>query len=295
MTSRINAVARVLPTVVFASLLLGSCKDSHPSGLHMEPEEPTVEPEEPTQPIPAAMTMVSGNLQEGKAGVWGLSDPFLVRVTDAHGHGVEGVQVTWNVASGAGRLDFEFHGDDWLCDSMAGCTDTLGRSQARLVPSSIGTTTVTAELEGLEGSPVTFTTDVTILLIFFGQDLGAGGGIDPNDVPPVFIGPHGYLGPTAGVRVPVGTPVEWVIGGWFITDMWDGAVHIVSTSEPPGGESFEFIAGSCWEWGNCDLGGRSFEFVPNVAGTWEFEDLRSGATGTLTAHWYLAEEGPHFR
>jgi hypothetical protein len=279
MTSRIDVVASVLVTVVFAALLLGSCKGSDPSGPHMEPEEPTVDPEEPAQPIPTAITMVSGNLQEGKAGVWGLSDPLVVRVTDAHGDGVEGVQVTWNVASGAGRLDFEFHGDDWLCDSMDGCTDTLGRSYARLVPSTIGTTTVTAELEGLEGSPVTFTTDVTIMLIFFGPDLGVS-----DD--PVFVGPHGYLGPTAGVEVPVGTPVEWFIGGdGFFTDVWDGAAHIVSTSEPPGGESFEFSTGSCWQWweSRCEEG-IYFEFVPNVAGTWEFEDLLSGATGTLTAH-----------
>jgi hypothetical protein len=232
-----------------------------------------------TPAAPAALAIVSGNDQPGKAGV-PLSDPFVVRVTDADGRGVEGVQVAWNVASGEGQLDFQFHGDDYLCDSIDGCTDALGRSYARLVPSTIGTTTVTAEVEGLEGSAVTFTTNATIMVIRFGQDLSVMGG---QNSPPEFRGPHG----TADVTVPVGTPVEWWIwAGLSNLEAWSGEAHIVSTSEPPGGEPFDFgVVGSCWEgwWGSpCDVG-IYFDFVPNVAGTWEFEDLLSGATGTLMA------------
>lgn len=49
--------------------------------------------------------------------------------------------------------------------------------------------------------------------------------------------------------------------------------HIRSTSTPAGGASFD--SGSLTE-------GERFLFVPGVAGTWEYVDQVSGATGTLT-------------
>jgi plastocyanin len=81
-------------------------------------------------------------------------------------------------------------------------------------------------------------------------------------------GTPGFFGPaqSADVTVPVGAKVEWV--NHFET------ARIVATVAPPGGTAF-------------DSGGLSqderFEFVPSVAGTWEYVDLVSGATGTLTA------------
>jgi hypothetical protein len=71
---------------------------------------------------------------------------------------------------------------------------------------------------------------------------------------------------SSDVTVPIGAPVEWV--------NWLESARIMSTSAPPGGASFDS--------GELSQGER-FEFVPDVAGTWEYVDPVSGATGTLTA------------
>lgn len=273
MTPKINAGVRIPVTALLAVLLLGSCQDPDPSGRLMEPEQPKVGPEVPRVALPVALAMVSGDRQEGKAGV-PLQNEFVVRVTDAEGFGVEGVEVTWKVAAGAGRIASIFHGEGYLCGSIAGCTDARGYSHVEFRPTTIGTTMVTAEIVGLAGSPVTFTTEVTVTVILLGQDWRFFGGGDSV----LFIGPDG----TPDVTVPVGTPVEWIVVNFH--HPWQ-PVHIMSTSVPPGGESFdsgvlapwwESPAGGGWGW-------EIFRFVPGVAGTWEFVDQASGATGTLTA------------
>lgn len=114
--------------------------------------EPPTEP-----PSPAAIVMVSGNDQEGKAGEL-LPEPFVVRVTDANGDGVEGVEVTWRTTSGHGTL-FEptrsvVSHSSWLTTP----TNAGGLAAARLIPTTPGALTVTAVADGLEGGVATFTT-----------------------------------------------------------------------------------------------------------------------------------------
>jgi hypothetical protein len=194
-----------------------------------------------------AIAMVSGNNQVGKAGE-PLERPFAVRVTDAQGEGVRHVHVTWSVTSGAGHFGVR----------PASRTDSDGVGGIGFLPTTLGTTTVTAEVAGLEGSPVTFSLDAPMLVIKLRRPFN--GWLGWGD--PVFSGPEGG----SEVDVPVGTTVEWSVTV--------ETAHIASTSEPPGGQSFDSEALA---------EGDRFQFVPDVAGTWEFEDRISGATGSLTA------------
>lgn len=230
----------------------------------VQAEPPTEPPAEPL-PSPAAIAFVSGDGQEGKAGE-SLPEPFVVQVTDAGGDGVEGVEVTWRVTSGAGWLQ-------WLSiaardESLVTATDPGGVATVVFQPTMVGTSTVAAEVSGLEASPVTFTADATVAVITFV--------LDPIDGV-WFSGPAG----SSDVTVPAGTTVEWVVRGF---GGLSGEVRIASTSEPPGGEPFD--SGTL----SPSSGNRAlFEFVPGVAGTWEFEGTWGfvgdhGSTGTLTAH-----------
>jgi hypothetical protein len=266
MTSRAHAGARISVTVLLAPLILLSCSDADPGRL--------TEPPEPGDPVPATITMVSGDRQEGKAGV-PLRDYLVVRLSDADGRAVAGSSVVWKVESGAGRIWSLFDGERVLCDSIDGCTDARGHSQVQFVPTNVGTATVTAEVAGLAGSPVTFTADATGTVIFFGQ----GWMSDLEQLS--FISPDW----TAHATVPVGAPVEWIVSPVLYGESnWDRSAHIVSTTVPPGGEAFDSgPLSACPEttWHDCHQG-RS-QFVPAVAGTWEFVDLLSGSLGTLTA------------
>lgn len=224
-------------------------------------------------PSPASIVMVSGDDQEGTAGRH-LDDPFTVRVTDAAGEGVQGVEVTWSVTSGAGDL----------CPAPPACpldpplTSVSSRSlpggagRMHLRPTAVGTTRVSAEATGLQGSPVTFTANVTRLLILL-SGVGFVEASDDDESPCLESGGDGFIGPdgTNHADVPVGTTVIW--------DLARGtcAFHIVSTSAPPGGKHFDsamFPVG---------VNDHPLEFVPEVPGTWEYVDEISGATGTLTA------------
>ncbi len=126
-------------------------------------------------------------------------------------------------------------------------------------PPHVPTQTVVAQPDvfGLEGSPVTFAAEATVLVIRLAPTF------DCDDPP----GLHGFFGPggSTDLTVPSGTPVEW---DPFCT------AHIVSTSEPIGGKAFDS--------GRLNPGDR-FRFVPDAAGTWEFLDKFSLSTGRLTA------------
>jgi hypothetical protein len=271
MTSKAHAGTLILLTLLLAPLSLLSCSDSG-SGRLTEPREPA--DSVPRRPLPFAITMVSGNGQEGMAGV-SLRDYLVVRLSDADGQPVAGANVVWKVETGAGRIWSAFDGEVVLCGSIDGCTDARGHSQVEFVPTTVGTTTVTAEVAGLQGSPVTFTADAAGTVIFFAQgwmsDLGQLSFISPDW--------------TAHATVAVGTPVEWIVSGFIHGDSnWDGSAHIVSTTVPPGGEAFDsgpLSPCTRMPWYDCDEG--RFQFVPATAGTWEFVDRLSGARGTLTA------------
>lgn len=81
-----------------------------------------------------------------------------------------------------------------------------------------------------------------------------------------------YHGPTPAARldVRVGGAVEWVSRN----QLPPFTSHIVSTSHPPGGTSFD---------SGLMEPGDTFRFTPNVEGTWAYVDQVSGMTGTFTA------------
>lgn len=247
----------------------------------------------PTEPprVPAVIALVSGNHQEGKVGGWTLDEPFAVRVTDPLGDGVYGVRVAWRVASGAGEL-----ADDLVVPGVTSgngsdgrlftTTSFTGLTRVRFRPTVLGTSTVTAEVDGIQGSPVVFTAQARSLVIGFGPSrdcLAALIGSRHSDFLPgdpdgsFFRGPDG----SSDVSVTVGTTVEWSGPGTEWMEWLTGPLpatcsqdaRIVSTREPAGGEPFDSgILGP----------DDTFEFTPGVAGRWEYVDEISGETGTLT-------------
>lgn len=224
---------------------------------------------EPASP-PVSIVMVSGDDQEGTAGET-LGEPFAVRVTDAAGEGVY-TEVTWTVTSGSGEFRA---GPEPFAPAVSGSIRSRldGSSRVYLQPKMLGTIRVTADVPGLQGSPVTFTTEVTGLLI---QLSGVGYDVDDPETC-LDTGGDGFIGPdgTSRADVLVGTTVKW-------TSTTDGTCqfHIKSTRVPPGGEHFDSATFS-----GSDSGPPFYllEFVPGVPGTWEYVDEISGATGTLTA------------
>ena len=76
-----------------------------------------------------------------------LTAPFVVRVVDGNGYGVENVHVTFNVTEGSGRLS-----------PYRTRTDADGFTQTNFTPNAPGTAIVEASADAL--SPVTFTVQV---------------------------------------------------------------------------------------------------------------------------------------
>lgn len=206
----------------------------------------------------AVLTIVAGNHHEGKVGEWDEFSFFFpawhglqVRLVDGQRNPVPYVPVRWVVTSGDVAMQGCVPGlpqvSNWTRAGSDGSADVIFRLVA------LGTSTVAAAVPGVLSSPVTFTVTATGVVITL-ADSGAG---------PTFFGPDD----SSDVTVPIGAPVEWANG--FET------AQITSTSAPPDGASFDS--------GELSRGER-FEFVTDVAGTWEFVDQVSGATGTLTAH-----------
>jgi hypothetical protein len=209
-----------------------------------------------TAAAPAAIDVLSGNGQSAKAGEH-LPEPFAVRVTDRRGLELKDVLVSFRVASGAGLFDTR-------CDvSRLGRpatvrTDANGVGRAMFYPSTLGLTTVTAHVDGLDRS-VTFAIDATIFVVDFWFGYWYAG----------FAGPCSN---TNSVTVPVGTVVEWKAG---LPIEGDPLMYTVtSTSTPIGGANFDsgFLMQS-----------ERFRFVPEVRGTWQYRDQVTGLTGTLRA------------
>jgi plastocyanin len=107
------------------------------------------EPMDPNGGDPGAATAiaaVSGDGQRIAAGVQ-LPESFVVRVTDAEDDPVSGESVTWAVTGGGGSVSQS--STTTASDGTASVTLTTGAAG--------GTNTVTATVDGLTGSPVTFT------------------------------------------------------------------------------------------------------------------------------------------
>jgi hypothetical protein len=206
----------------------------------------------------AVLRVLEGHHWVGKAGEWvdGLRylEMLKVLLTDGQGNPVPHVAVTWAILSG----------DAWLDDCAAigdhpairmTRTQSDGTASMNIFPTTIGTTTLAAAVPGVLFSPVTFTVEVTAVVINLAEPWGGGIG---------FFGPA--RSHSSDVTVPIGATVEWV--NHFAT------ARIISVGAPPGGTAID--SGELAQ-------GERFVFVPNVAGTWEYTDEVSGATGRLTA------------
>src|SRR2546425_10970379 len=99
----------------------------------------------PPGPTPTQMAKVSGDSQVGAGG--GTLAPFTVVVKDANGSPVANATVSWAVVAGGGSI------------ASSGLTDASGLSTGTLtLGPNAGTQSATATHNGLNGSPVTFTT-----------------------------------------------------------------------------------------------------------------------------------------
>jgi hypothetical protein len=97
------------------------------------------------EPVPTAIVIVSGDDQAGTVGEE-VDDPYVVRVQDAGGDPVAGVEVSWSVISGGGSVSSSSSSTD--ASGQASATHTLG--------SGTGSQSVRATVSGL--TPVNFTT-----------------------------------------------------------------------------------------------------------------------------------------
>ena len=196
-----------------------------------------------------------GQFHEGIVGPLPRNPGFSVTVRDGKGNVVPYVPITWTLASGAAQLynvnDICPPTYDWQT-----LTSRFPYSRLEYRPIVYGISTFTASAPGVQGSPVTFTVDATVMEVILSDDAWVG-------LPVVFGGPD-Y---SPNMTVPVGATVE----------LWNRmpSAHIVSTSVPPGGTPFDS--------GMLTVDGR-FRVVPDVAGLWTFTDQVSGAVGTLTVH-----------
>jgi plastocyanin len=105
------------------------------------------EPTNGGQPgVPANLVISSGDGQK-VATSSEIIAPFVAKVTDGLGNGVRNIEVTWEVTSGGGSLS-----------ATSIVTDLYGEAEVYLTAGSAeGENTATATVEGLSGSPVTFT------------------------------------------------------------------------------------------------------------------------------------------
>lgn len=213
----------------------------------------------PPAPIPAAIARVTGDLQTGIPHT-ALPAPLVVRVTDAAGAPIRGVPVAWSLVSGLGALCVP--SPSWCAHtSRVVHSDVGGLSQVWLWPTAPGTHAVDAVISDLAGGSVTFTSEVIPgVIIGFGPVWDCG----PSDTSH-FAGPYG----TGDVPLALGTAVMFEFTDWVAGSC---VAQVVSTSVPADGTPFDS--------GVMTLGDR-FLVRPDVAGTWEIREVRSGGTGRL--------------
>lgn len=153
------------------------------------------------EPEPAAVAVVSGNDQTGRT-LQALSQPFVVRVTDADGAGVSGVTVSWSVVDGPGSVS-----------PASVTTNSQGQASSTFTGgTTLGASTVRASVSGVSGT-ADFTVETSILVVLMQGT--------------AFAGPSG----SDDVTVPLGATIEW--------QNRDAVQHTAtSTDEPAGGNSF---------------------------------------------------------
>jgi hypothetical protein len=218
---------------------------------------------EPVRVIPEPFEIVAVNAYA----IAPITGPVTLaaRVLDADGRKVSGVAVAWSVASGTGCF-LSVTGTECVPDVVSISTDANGVSAAHFLAAEVGIHSVAAAVNGLSGSPVSFSVEALpiIVVVNFGPLFDCTGGNDPS----IFVGPDN----SSDVSVPLGAAVEWVYASWLYPGC---AARVVSTSRPDGGDDFDS--------GLLPPGG-GFRFVPRMRGIWTFVDQNHGGEGTLTVY-----------
>ncbi len=161
--------------------------------------------------VPTTIALVSGDHQSASVGAQ-LAAPLRVKVTDGNGNPVENVPVTWTPTGGS--VGATSTGTD--ASGIAEVTRTLG-----LVP---GPYTTTAEVAGLAGSPVTFTSTATVgpaaKLAIVTQPSSSGQSGVPLDIQPVIQLQDAFGNDVAqsGRAITAGVTGGSVTGGTASTD-----------------------------------------------------------------------------
>jgi hypothetical protein len=139
-----------------AAASLAACSDGLPP---LAPRGAPVAP--PEAPGVAAITVVSGDEQDGSAGL--SFKPFVVRVTDQRGEGIPNVPVTWRLESGVGYLRDSF----WeRHTTISTRTNHGGGAEIIFHPTDLGQSTVTASVAEPSIPSATFTVNAGIMVIF---------------------------------------------------------------------------------------------------------------------------------
>lgn len=206
----------------------------------------------------ASIEIVSGDGQIGKANEQ-LAEPLVVRVTNGRGEPVERVDLDWLTGPTWG---------DMGGGSLRSSGLVAGLDSVHMTPQAAGTVWADALLPGDASRRVHFeaqATDFVIWLEAWEGFVDGWGYVNFNWFTGNVFHEDCWTTCYAITQVPVGTPLEWALRG-----VPEG--HIVSTSVPDGGASFDSGVLS---------GEARFSFVPTVTGKWTYIDELSGAVGWL--------------
>ncbi len=216
----LNNLTTIRAMLAGALLLLSSCSNDPPSGPAAPPPPP------PASGEAQSLFLVSGDGQNGKT-LTPVGEPLTVRALDAQGSGVAGISVSFAATVGGGEFSQSSKITD--ADGLASVELTLGPA--------LGSNVVTASVSGLEGSPVTFTADATVLVI------------DVTNL--AFVAPDG----SDAVLVAVGDTIEWVNR--------DNVPHTVTANLAPNG-GVNLLDSGILALSN------TFRFVPGESGVFEY-------------------------
>jgi hypothetical protein len=229
------------------------------------PGEPPDLPDQPGAPV--SMVAVSSPMQIGLAGDE-LSEPLVVRVSDAAGQGLPGVAVYWIAVGGPDvicTIDRKRCGTQRLTVT----TNTDGVAQVWYRPRLLGAGAVTALAPAVPQGQVSFDFETNGVLIRLAPRYGECGTVQS---PLIVLGPDG----SHEVTIPAGTRIEWEhveVEFWYPESSETCLARITSHIVPEGGLPFESE--------DFTVGDR-FRFTPNVAGTWMFREVYTGSFGTIT-------------
>lgn len=146
-----------------------------------------------------------------------LLQPLVVKVSDDDGDGVPGESVTWEVTGGGGSLS-----------ATSTTTNSSGEASVMLtVGGAEGDNTVTASVDGLSGSPITFTAKGVVPTSL---QLVSGDGQDGRLSQPLALAFVARVRAADGGVVP-GATVDWSV------DASDGSLSATSSKADEDGEA----------------------------------------------------------